>query len=551
MNRFHFWVNDRLVEVRDEPPVTTLLDFLRRRLRLTGTKEGCAEGDCGACTVAFLDPHARGGPRYRAINSCLVLLPMMRGRRVYTVEGLSVDGRLHPAQQALVDHFGSQCGFCTPGVVMSMFEATYREDLDAGHALDDQMSGNLCRCTGYRPIREAAAEVAGTRPKDRFLRMLEEASEKVDPRDEGDRGFAYVTSAGSFLEPRSFEALYEVLSKNPGARVVSGGTDVGLLVTKGSRRDNYRISDAAASASDFVARRSRSSGYATLLAPHSRGASAPSDLGSYLFANPEARESIPCLVSLEALPGIKRIEETKKSLVFGAALPLTDLEQAASSHLPPVARMLRYFAARQIKHRATIGGNLCTASPIGDLAPVLLALDATCILRRAGGRREVPVSKLFLDYRKTAVLEGEILEAVEVPLIPDDARAASYKVSKRRELDISSVSAAFFARVNSEGDVFEARLAYGGMAATPSRARQAEAALLGRPWTTETIELAASALEKDFKPIDDLRASAWYRRTVAANLLRGFFMETGEERLPLLSERPSGTVEPRAQGRRG
>lgn len=492
MNRFELWVNDRPVEVRDEPPTRTLLDFLREREGLTGTKEGCAEGDCGACTVAVLDPDAPGGPRFRAINSCLLLLPMLRGKRVYTVEALASGKELHPAQQALVDHFGSQCGFCTPGIVMSMFEATYRSDLDGEDRearLEDQLAGNICRCTGYRPIREAANEVAGSRPNDRFLRMLEEAERPSTTRDcEEPRG-AYEVESGKFYAPSTFDALFEILSGHPEAKIVCGGTDIGLLVTKQHRK-------------------------------------------------------LPCLVSLERLPGLKRIEKTRSSLIFGGSLPLTDLEQAARETLPPVCRMLRFFASRQIKHRATIGGNICNASPIGDLAPVLLALGAICHLRGEAGSRRVPMAELFLDYRKTALEGQEILEAVEVPLIPDDARASAYKVSKRRELDISSVSAAFFVRTSPSEEVTEARLAYGGMAATPARARGAEKALLGKKWTDEAIEAAVEALKNDFNPIDDLRASAWYRGVVAANLLRGFFAETKETRIPRLSLRPSGTVEP-------
>jgi xanthine dehydrogenase small subunit len=482
--RLRLWINDEVVEVDDVSPTTTLLEFLRGPRRLTGTKEGCAEGDCGACTVVLIDPGPEA-PRARAINSCLVLLPMVQGKRVYTVESLGSEAP-HPVQAALVERLGSQCGYCTPGVIMAMAEAAHRDDLDAPWKLDDQMCGNLCRCTGYRPIREATQAIAGSRPSDCIARGL------ADPRSDPPAQ-RYEHGDQRFFMPTSFDALWDAL-EDPQARVVCGGTDLSLEVTKAHKR-------------------------------------------------------LPSLVSVEALPGLRRIEPVRVAgdaaavWSVGAAVTLSDLEAAMEAAIPPVARILRFFGSRQIKHRATVGGNLCNASPIGDLAPVFLALGATVVLRSRDGRREVPIDEFFLGYRETALRPGEILVGVQVPSVPAEARAGAYKVSKRRELDISAVAGCFVVGTDPAGIVTHARLGYGGMAATPARATRAEAALLGKPWTEATVEAALPAVDRDFTPIDDHRGSAWYRATVARNLLRGFFLETQAVAVPALPDRPVGTVQ--------
>ncbi|HGG57023.1 MAG TPA: xanthine dehydrogenase small subunit [Nannocystis exedens] len=478
MTTVRFFLNDQAVEAADQAPTTTLLNYLRASGK-TGTKEGCAEGDCGACTVVMIDTEAPGGPRFRAINSCLMLLPMVQGRRLYTVEGLRRQGAYHPVQEALAQALGSQCGYCTPGVVMSMFEAHYRDDLDRPWKLDDQMCGNLCRCTGYRPIQSATTTIAGNGAADEFRAALRNPA--------GERAF-HSTSPTVFITPTSLSQLWEALAQHPKASLVAGGTDLGLAVSK-----------------HF--------------------------------------ETLPEVISIEAideLRGIQRLPDGGWRL--GATTLLADIERATEGKLIPLHRMLRHFASRQIKNRATIGGNLCNASPIGDLAPVLLALMATLELRSAAGSREIAIEDFFLDYRRTALGPAEILASIHIPAIADNARASSYKVSKRRELDISSVAAAFVVQVDPKGQVTEIRAAYGGVAAIPSRARSFEAALRGQPWTQDSIEAALHALKEDFSPIDDHRGSAWYRQTLAANLARGFFFETRDKRLPDYPERPSGTI---------
>jgi xanthine dehydrogenase small subunit len=474
-------LNDQWVELEGTAPTTTLLRYLRDAAHLTGTKEGCAEGDCGACTVAVIERDGAGQPVYRGVNACLVLLPMVQGKQVYTVEALKdPSGAPHPVQETLARAMGSQCGYCTPGVVMAMFEACYRTDLDAPWKHDAALCGNLCRCTGYRPIREATHAVAGLRPTDRFTRALHEAPP-------ADMHLAYATKTQAFFTPTSLDELWEVMAAHPAARFVMGGTDLSLEITK-------------------------------------------------RFAEPEQ------LISLEGLP-LRGITEVDGGWRVGATTCLTELEDFAESKLVPVARMLRYFGARQIKNRATVGGNLCTASPIGDLAPVLLALGATAVLASKAGERKVPLDQFFLSYRKTALSPGEILAAVEVPRPGADARVAAYKVSKRRELDISAVSAGFLVRTDAAGLVTEARLAYGGMAAVPARARKAEAALVGQPWTQEAVRAASLLIAQDLSPLSDHRGSATYRSLVARNLLRGFFDETRAEPQPKLPHPHTATVQ--------
>jgi xanthine dehydrogenase small subunit len=506
MERLRFYLNDVLVEESTVSPTTTLLNYARYQQGLTGTKEGCAEGDCGACTVALLEPEGPGGrPTDRAVNSCLVFLPMLQGRRVYTVEGLAQGDRPHPVQQSLVEALGSQCGYCTPGIVMSMFEACYRRDLavagpDGGPErdwqIDDQMCGNLCRCTGYRPIREATQRVAGSCPADRFAARLDDAASDSG----GARSVMALAYSGRDLTwqplqryhtPTTSAELFALLGRFPSARLVAGATDLGLEVTK-----KFRV--------------------------------------------------IEHLIALEAITELRAIEVTDTRVRIGAGATLTEIQEQVGLRLPPLEKMLRFFASRQIRNRATLGGNLCTASPIGDLAPVLLGLGADLILRGPGGDRTVPIDEFFLSYRKTALQPGEVLWAASIPVPGPDVRATSFKVSKRRELDISAVAAGCSVRLDPAGVVTEARLAFGGMAAVPARARRAEEALVGRPFTEASVRAAMPLLAEDFRPIDDHRGSGWYRLTVASNLLLGFFLETRHGSPPAPVGRPVATVQPAA-----
>ncbi len=475
-----FVVDGVTVRVEGRHPTTTLLRWLRETGRV-GTKEGCAEGDCGACTVVIAD---RG--RWRAVNSCLVPLPSLEGQTVLTAEGLtrsgesslpgSQPGEPHPAQRAMIEALGSQCGYCTPGFVMTLFEACHRSDLDAPWKLDDQLCGNLCRCTGYRPIRDALGAVAGTRPAD-GLAAPDAVPGRASVEGEG----------GGWLAPTSLDEATRFLADHPEARVIAGATDLGLDITQ----------------------------------RHAR---------------------FPALLSVERIAELRGVTVSDGAAVVGAATPLTDLEDWSAEGLPVLHRMLRFFGSRQIKHRATVGGNLCNASPIGDLAPVLLALGGSLELVSASGARVVPADAFFTAYRKTALAPGELLARIRWPLPGPGVRLGAYKVSRRRELDISAVSAAFAVDVGPDGLVREARLAYGGMAATPIRATGAEQALVGQPWTAPVVERAAAGLREALRPMSDHRATAEYRHRLAHNLLLGFFEETRERPFVELPDRPSGTV---------
>lgn len=474
MDALRFNLNGVWQEERALSPTLTLLRYLRDRKGMTGTKEGCAEGDCGACTVAVAE---RGS--WRAVNSCLVLLPMLQGKHVLTVEALRSDKAYHPAQEAMAKALGSQCGYCTPGIVMSLFEATYRKDLDAPWKLDDQLCGNLCRCTGYRPIKEAALAVAGSCPDDRFSKLL------TSPES---MRLNYEATGQRFCTPNSLDELWAELKQHPDTKFVNGGTDLSLEVTK-----RFKV--------------------------------------------------LPKLVSLEGLAELKTLSETGDTLHLGSGATIAEIEAFTASRIPSVHRMVRYFGARQIKHRGTLGGNLCTASPIGDLAPVLISLGATAVIRSSSRIRRLPLEQFFVGYRKTALEPGELLLAVEVPRVPASARAASYKVSKRRELDISTVSAGFYIDTDASGVVTVARLAYGGMAATTARAKSAEGELLGKPWTEASVARAAEAVSAEFSPLSDHRGSAAYRTLLAANLLRGFWEETRDVKQPSLQNRHVATVQ--------
>ena len=452
---FSFTLNGQRVDVGDADPHMTLLWFLRSR-GLTGTKEGCAEGECGACAVALVRRDAEGRTRYEPVNSCLLLLGSVADHEVVSVEGIA-NGELHPVQEAMAAAGGSQCGYCTPGFVVSLFAEYYRPDRSGYDP--EAISGNLCRCTGYRPIRDAAKGLGKPAADDRFRRRLELAPPELSS-----------VSAPGFFRPRTLKEALARIAEHPDAAIVAGGTD--LVVEANQRYRRWQT-----------------------------------------------------FVSLESVDELHAFEWLDDCLRIGAAVPLATVEQRVHEKLPMFAELFPLFASRLIRNRATLGGNLVTASPIGDGPPALLALDAEVEIAGPGGERTVPLADFFTGYRKTALAPGEVLVAVRIPRPFADVMRF-YKISKRVLDDISTVAAAFTLRLDDGGKIREARLAYGGVAATPVRALDAERALVGEPWTHATVKKAQGVLAKSFSPISDHRGSAGYRDAMLLRLLEKFHFDT-------------------------
>jgi xanthine dehydrogenase small subunit len=430
--------------VTDEPPTRTLLDWLRERRGLTGTKEGCNEGDCGACTVMVTDEFGA-----RALNACILFLPQLHGKAVRTVEGISgPTGDLHPVQAAMVEHHGSQCGFCTPGFVVSM--AVAHLNGDTGH--DDALAGNLCRCTGYAPIVRAA-QAAADAPVPDWMREAPVQGEFAD----------HAASA----RPGTLDELAAWYLANPDAVLVGGATDVGLWVTKQLR-------------------------------------------------------DLPKVAFLNGIAELARIEVGAERVTIGAGVTLAQLQAAIAPLHPDFAELIRRFGSAQVRNAATVGGNIANGSPIGDTPPALIALGSTLTLRRGTERRELPLEAFFIDYGKQDRRPGEFVEAVSFPRQPDRLRC--YKLSKRFDQDISAVCGCLSVTVEN-GEVASARLAFGGMAGVPRRAAHAEAALVGQPWREPAVRAAMAALEQDFTPLTDMRATAGYRMAAAKNMLMRAWLE--------------------------
>ena len=451
-------------------PCTTLLNYLRKDLRLTGSKEGCAEGDCGACTVVLGELHD-GAVRYKAVNACILLLPMLEGKSVITVEALrQADGRLHPAQRAMVEEHGSQCGFCTPGIVMSLYAMYLNEGKPTPERANDVLAGNLCRCTGYGPIVKAAQAMydlpAAARPDERAALQAIAHEETL----------AFADAGARFFLPATLDELANLAEAHPDAVIVSGATDVGLWITKQHRQ-------------------------------------------------------IATFIGTGRVAELRSITRAGDTLRIGAGCTWSDLEGPIAALYPDFGELLRRFASVQVRNGATIGGNIANGSPIGDGPPALMALGARLVLRKGRATRTLALEDFFVAYGRQDRAPGEIVVAVELPVAAEPHRFRAYKISKRFDQDISAVCGCFNVEV-SEGVVRRARIAFGGMAATPKRAAHVETRLTGRPWAEATIEAALACFEQDFAPISDMRASAGYRTLVAKNLLRRYFLETQVQPVP-------------------
>ncbi|MFI1645599.1 xanthine dehydrogenase small subunit [Streptomyces avidinii] len=476
-------VNGRETPISPAAPHTTVLDFLRER-GLTGTKEGCAEGECGACSVMVARPGVNRPTDWVAVNACLVPVAALDGQEVITSEGLATGGAagtpatLHPVQEEMAVRGGSQCGYCTPGFICSMAAEYYRpdrcahpepaDDTDPEHGPNGfdlhALSGNLCRCTGYRPIRDAAFAV-GTPTEDDALAQRREQSPPEAVATE------YTRDDSTFLRPGTLAEALRLLRERPGAVVVAGSTDWGVEVNIRARREK-------------------------------------------------------CVVAVDRLPELRSLRVESDHIEIGAAQTLTEMERRLDGRVPLLAELFPQFASRLIRNSATLGGNLGTGSPIGDSPPVLLALEASVVLADADGEREVPLSDYFTGYRQSVRRPGELIRSVRIPL-PLSPVTAFHKIAKRRFDDISSVAVAFALDIE-DGTVRKARIGLGGVAATPVRALAAEAALEGRPWTAETVAAAARVLRSQGTPMNDHRASAGYRSAMLGQSLLKLYAQTTE-----------------------
>jgi xanthine dehydrogenase small subunit len=465
-----FLLGDELRELRGFDPTLTVLDWLRGERR-TGTKEGCNEGDCGACTVVVVRPEAGEWLSYRAVNACIQFVGTLDGCQLLTVEDLKRPGGvLHAVQQAMVECHGSQCGFCTPGVVMSLFAMlkTYAEP-PTENELDDILAGNLCRCTGYAPIIRAAQRAYELHAADRFDAHDAQTLARLRALDDG-RSVRIEGRGRSFHAPASTEDLADTLLRHPQATIIAGSTDVGLWVTK-----QMRCPDP--------------------------------------------------LVHAGRVRALRRIAETEDGLEIGAAVPYAEAVRHLAALYPDLGELVRRLGSVQIRNMGTIGGNVANGSPIGDASPALIAAGATLHLRRGAEARSMPLERFFIAYGHQDRHHSEFVERITVPRPAPGTRFRAYKVSKRFDQDISAVMGAFLLRVE-DGVVAEVRIAFGGMAGTPKRAVEAEVTLLGRAWDEATLRNAQDALGRDFQPIGDVRASAAYRMAVARNLLRRLLIET-------------------------
>jgi xanthine dehydrogenase small subunit len=457
-----------------------VLQFLREDLGRTGTKEGCAEGDCGACTVVIAELNRDGDDlTVRAINSCIQFLPTLDGKELITVESLGRGDSLHPVQQAMVDHHGSQCGFCTPGFVMSLFALYKTNPKPSRREIDDALAGNLCRCTGYRPIIAAAEAMYDAEADRDWLRQPatpDAGFKRPAKRIETLRGLARDTSlqfsaAGrSFFAPLSGDELAGLLANHPGATVLAGGTDIGLWITKQHR-----------------------------------------ELETVIYTGRVAE--------------LQESRVTASHIEIGAAVTLAEAMQTITASYPGLDELFRRFASPPIRNAGTLGGNIANGSPIGDSMPALMVLGTSLVLRRGRSRREVPLETFYLDYQVKDLRAAEFIETIRIPLLGDDVVVGSHKLSKRFDQDISAVCNAY--RLELDGEtVSDFRLACGGMAPIVRRAVNCEALIRGKPWNEETIDAACKALARDFEPISDMRATAGYRLRAAQNLLRRFYHET-------------------------
>ena len=467
-----FVLNNEICELNNPDPNQTILNFIRTKLKKTGTKEGCAEGGCGACTVV-LGELKKNKIIYKAINACIAFIPTLQGKQLLVVEDLVTEkGDLHPVQEAMVKYHGSQCGFCTPGFVMSLFSMFKNYNSYNNELIKDSIAGNLCRCTGYRPIIDAAKSLNKIDKSDQFTKNKKniiKLLKKINLKN-----ISIENKGKKYFSPRTIKELKKVIKKNSNSHFLSGGTDLSLIVTK-------------------------------------------------------ERKDINNIISLEAIDELDFIKENNNNIEVGAATPLIKFEKFILKYYPDFNSVLKRYGSVQIRNVCTIGGNIATASPIGDTLPILLSLNSEIVIETTKNKKILPLKNFFLSYRKTRLKKGEFIYSIKIPIYKNNVFKV-YKISKRFDDDISSLCASFNLEIVNK-KIKKAIIAYGGMAEIPKRATNCENFLNNANLSLDSFEKAKIFLEKDFTPIDDMRATKDYRIEVAKNLLIKFFLEIKSNKL--------------------
>jgi len=471
-NAIKFVWNNKIFKIDNPDPNETLLNFIRLKIKKTGTKEGCAEGGCGACTVVLAELK-KNNLTYKAINACISFVTILQGKQLIIVEDLlNSKGSLHPVQKAMVDYHGSQCGFCTPGFVMSLFAMQKNYSSYTEENIKDSISGNLCRCTGYRPIVDAAKSLNNKNRSDKFVKSKKKIIsllKKIKPEN-----ISIKNRNKKYFAPRTITELKKIIKDYPNSIFLSGGTDLSLIVTK-------------------------------------------------------ERKDIDNIISLNSINELNFIEEKKEHIVVGAAISLREFEIFIKKYYPDFTAILKRYGSVQIRNVATIAGNIATASPIGDTLPLLLSLDAKVVLQSLNKKTILPLKNFFVNYRKTKLKKKQFIHSIIIPVLKKNIFKA-YKISKRIDDDISSVCASFSLEIKNN-KIKNIKIAYGGMASIPKRAINCEKILINKNISEENIEKAKKILEKDFKPINDMRASKNYRMEIAKNLLMKCFIEIKDNKL--------------------
>ncbi len=470
-NKVQFIYENKLIELENPDPNQTILSFIRDRLKKTGTKEGCAEGGCGACTIVLGELENKK-IKYKAINSCISFTPTLHGKQLIVVENLvSKDGSYHPVQEAMAKYHASQCGFCTPGFVMSIFAMSKNKKNNNNNDIKDAISGNLCRCTGYRPIIDAAKNIKknysdefykNSKKTINLLKKIHSKSIIIDSKNK------------KYFAPKTINELRTVIQKNPDSDFLSGGTDLSLKVTKD-------------------------------------------------------RQEIKKIINLNNIKELNFIKIKNNEIIFGSTTPLIKVEKFILKYYPDFNNILRRYGSVQIRNVGTIGGNIATASPIGDTLPLLLSLNAKIIIQTKKGNKQILLNNFFIKYRKTKLKKGEFIKSIIIPIYKNHNFKA-YKISKRFDDDISSVCASFNIKIKDQR-IQDVAIAYGGMAEIPKRAKNCENFLKNSKFSEDIFEKAKDLLKRDFNPISDMRASKQYRLEVAENLLIKFFIETKTKKL--------------------